>query len=155
MVLTIKGRHHDLWRAVDHNGHVLDILMQSRRNRLAAKRFFRKLLKGLRYAPRVLVTDKLKSYAAAKVQIMPGVEHRQHKGLNNRAELSHQPTRQRERQMRRFKSPGHAQRFLSAHGPINNVFRCQRNRLSAEQYRHVRTQVFAIWNKVTDVAKNA
>ena len=129
--------------------------MQSRCNRLAAKRFFRKLLKGLRYAPRVLVTDQLKSYAAAKVQIMPGVEHRQHKGLNNRAELSHQPTRQRERQMRRFKSPGHAQRFLSAHGPINNVFRCQRNRLSAEQYRHVRTQAFALWNKVTEVAKNA
>ena len=155
VVLTIKGRHHYLWRAVDQNGHVLDILMQSRRNRLAAKRFFRKLLKGLRYAPRVLITDKLKSYAAAKVQIMPGVEHRQHKGLNNRAKLSHQPTRQRERQMRRFKSPGHAQRFLSARGPINNVFRYQRNRLSAEQCRHVRTQSFAIWNKVTDVAKNA
>ena len=129
--------------------------MQSRRNRLVAKRFFRKLLNSLHYAPRVLVTDKLKSYAAAKVQFMPGVEHRQHKGLNNRAELSHQPTRQRERQMRRFKSPGHAQRFLSAHGPINNVFRCQRNRLSAEQYRHVRTQAFALWNEVTDVAKSA
>lgn len=154
VVLTIKGKHHYLWRAVDQNGHVLDILMQSRRNRQAAKRFFRKLLKGLRYAPRVLITDKLKSYAAAKVQIMPGVEHRQHKGLNNRAELSHQPTRQRERQMRRFKSPRQAQRFLSAHGPINNVFRCQRNRLSAEQYRHVRTKAFSLWNEVTDVAKN-
>ena len=154
VVLTIKGRHHYLWRAVDQDGHVLDILMQSRRNRQAAKRFFRKLLKGLCYAPRVLVTDKLKSYAAAKVHIMPGVEHRQHKGLNNRAELSHQPTRQRERQMRRFKSPGHAQRFLSAHGPINNAFRCQRNRLSAEQYRHVRTHAFSLWNEVTDVAKN-
>jgi putative transposase len=78
----------------------------------------RKLLKGLRYEPRVLVTDKLKSYAAAKTQIMPGVEHRQHRGLNNRAELSHQPMRQRERQMRRFKSAGQGQRFLSAHGPI-------------------------------------
>ncbi|MDN4054210.1 IS6 family transposase [Massilia sp. YIM B02763] len=149
VVLTIKGKYHYLWRAVDQDGHVLDILMQSRRNRQAAKRFFRKLLKGLRYAPRVLVTDKLKSYAAARVQIMPGVEHRQHKGLNNRAELSHQPTRQRERQMRRFKSPGHAQRFLSAHGPINNVFRCKRNHLSAQQYRHVRTQAFSIWNEVT------
>ncbi|MBC3911529.1 IS6 family transposase [Undibacterium umbellatum] len=155
VVLTIKGKHHYLWRAVDQNGHVLDILMQSRRNRQAAKRFFRKLLKGLRYAPRVLITDKLKSYAAAKMQIMPGVEHRQHKGLNNRAELSHQPTRQRERQMRRFKSSGHAQRFLSAHGPINNAFRCQRNRLTTEQYRRVRTQAFSIWNEVTDVAKNA
>lgn len=77
-----------------HESQVLDILMQSRRNRQAAKRFFRKLLKGLRYAPRVLITDKLKSYAAAKVQIVPSVEHRQHKGLINRAALSHQPTRQ-------------------------------------------------------------
>ncbi|NHZ66923.1 IS6 family transposase [Massilia genomosp. 1] len=154
VVLTIKGKHHYLWRAVDQNGQVLDILMQSRRNRQAAKRFFRKLLKGLRYAPRVLITDKLKSYAAAKKQIMPGVEHRRHKGLNNRAELSLQPTRQRERQMRRFKSAGQAQRFLSAHGPINNAFRCQRNRLTAEQYRRVRTQAFSVWNEVTQVAKN-
>lgn len=151
VVLTIRGRHHYLWRAVDQDGHVLDILMQSRRNRQAAKRFFRKLLKGLRYAPRVLITDKLKSYAAAKKQIMPGVEHRQHKGLNNRTELSHQPTRQREKQMRRFKSPGHAQRFLSAHGPINNAFRCQRNRLSAQRYRHVRADAFSLWNEVTGV----
>lgn len=155
VVLTIKGTHYYLWRAVDQNGHVLDILMQSRRNRPAAKRFFPKLLKGLRNAPRVLITDKLKSYAAAKMQILPGVEHRQHKGLNNRAELSHQPTRPRERQMRRFKSPGHTQRFLSAHGPINNAFRCQRNRLTAGQYRHVRTQAFSLWNEVTDVAKSA
>ena len=155
VVLTIKGKHHYLWRAVDQNSQVLDILIQSRRNRQAAKRFLRKLLKGLRYAPRVLITDKLKSYAAAKKQIRPGVEHRQHKGLNNRAELSHQPTRQRERQMRRFKSAGQGQRFLSAHGPINNAFRCQRNRLTAEQYRHVRTQAFSIWSEVTQVAKNA
>lgn len=155
VVLTIKGKHHYLWRAVDQNSQVLDILMQSRRNRQAAKRFLRKLLKGLRYAPRVLITDKLKSYAEAKKQIMPGVEHRQHKGLNNRAELSHQPTRQRERQMRRFKSAGQGQRFSSAHGPINNAFRCQRNRLTAEQYRHVRTQAFSIWSEVTQVAKNA
>ena len=150
-----QNQHHYLWRAVDQNGHVLDILMQSRRNRHAAKHFFRKLLKGLRYAPRVLITDKLKSYAAAKAQITPGVEHRQHQGLNNRAELSHQPTRQRERQMRRFKSRSHTQRFLSAHGPINNAFRCQRNGLTAEQYRHVRTQAFSLWNEVTGVAKNA
>jgi putative transposase len=99
---------------------VLDILVQSRRDRRAAKRFFRKLLKGLCYEPRVIITDKLRSYGAAKKDIMPGVEHRQHKGLNNRADNSHQPTRQKERQMRHFKSPGHAQYFLSAHGPINN-----------------------------------
>jgi len=91
----------------------------------------------------------------AKVQIMPGVEHRQHKGLNNRVEVSHQPTRQRERQMRRFTSPRHAQRFLSAHGPINNAFRCQRNRLSARQYRHVLTQAFSLWDEVANVVKNA
>jgi putative transposase len=154
-VLTIKGKHHYLWRAVDQDGHTLDVLVQSRRDRQAAKRFFRKLLKGMRYAPRVLITDKLKSYAAAKVQIMPGVEHRQHKGLNNRAELSHQPTRQRERQMLHYKSPRHVPRFLSAHAPINNVFRCQRNRLSARQYRHVRTQAFSFWDEVANVGKNA
>jgi putative transposase len=139
VVLTIKGKHHYLWRTVDQNNHVLDILIQSRRNRQAAKRFFRKLLKGLGYAPRVLITDKLKSYAAAKTQIRPGVGHRQHKGLNNLAKLSHQPTRQRKPQMRRFKLASQAQRFLSAHGPINNAFRCQRNRSKEEQYWHVRT----------------
>jgi hypothetical protein len=96
---------------------------QSRRNKHAAKKFFRKLLKGLQYIPRVIITAKLVSYAAAKREVLPGVEHRQHKGLNNRAENSHQPTRQRERAMRRFKSPDHAQHFLSAFGPILDHFR--------------------------------
>ena len=100
-----------LWRAVDEAGNVLDILVQSRRNAAAATRFFRKLLKGWRYVPRVIVTDKLKSYAAAKREILPRVEHRQSRYLNNRAEVSHQPTRRRERQMKRFKSARHAQRF--------------------------------------------
>src|SRR5512143_540052 len=89
MVITMNGKHHYLWRAVDQDGYTLDILVQSRRDRKAAKRFLRKLLKGLCYVPRVLVTDKLKSYGAAKRDLLPGVEHRQHKGLNNRAELSH------------------------------------------------------------------
>ena len=111
VVLTIKGERHYLWRAVDQDGNVLDILVQRRRDKRAAKKFFRKLLKGLTYVPRVIVTDKLKSYGAAKREILPGVEHRQHRYLNNRAENSHQPTRQRERRMQRFKSPGHAQRF--------------------------------------------
>ncbi len=97
-------------------------------NRVAAKRFFRKLLRGLHYSPRVIITDKLKSYAAAKAEILPSVEHRQHKGLNNRAGVSHQPTRQKERQMRKFKAARQAQRFLSAQGPINNIFRCRRHR---------------------------
>src|SRR5205085_11476777 len=114
MVLTIRGKKHYLWRAVDQNGNVLDILVQSRRNKKAATRFFRQLLKGLQYVPRVIITDKLKSYAAAKREILPGVEHRQHKRVNNRAENSHQPTRLREKNMRKFKSAKHAQRFLSA-----------------------------------------
>ncbi len=114
MVLTIRGKKHSLWRAVDQDGNVLDILVQSRRNKKAAKRFFRKLLKGLKYVPRVIITDKLKRYGAAQREMLPGVEHRQHKGLNNRAENSHQPTRLQEKKMRRFKSAGQAQRFLSA-----------------------------------------
>ena len=112
--LTINGQRHYLWRAVDQHGHVLDILVQSRRNMKAAKRFFRKLLKGLTYVPRVIITDRLKSYGAALRESLPSVEHRQHRYLNNRAENSHQPTRQRERHMQGFKSPGHAQRFLAA-----------------------------------------
>jgi putative transposase len=102
VVLTIRGQKHYLWRALDQHGNVLDILVQSYRNKKAAQRFFRKLLKGLHYVPRVIITDKVKSYEAAKREILPGVEHRQHKGLNNRAENSHQPTRLREKKMRRF-----------------------------------------------------
>ena len=119
MVITIAGKKHGLWRAVDQDGIVLDVLVQRRRDKQAAKRLLRK--KQGR-PPRVLVTDKLASYPAAKRELMPGVEHRRHKGLNNRAENSHQPTRRRERQMKRFKSAGQAQRFLSAHDQINNLF---------------------------------
>jgi putative transposase len=112
VVISFAGKKHWLWRAVDQDGFVLDVLVQNRRDKEAAKRLFRKLLKKQGRAPRLLVTDKLKSYAAAKREIMPGVEHRQHKGLNNRAENSHQPTRRRERIMKRFKSPRQVQRFL-------------------------------------------
>jgi putative transposase len=118
VVTKIAGQKHWLWRAVDQDGIVLDILVQSRRDKRAAKRLLRKLLKRQCRPPRVLITDKLASYEAAKKEITPGVEHRQHKGLNNRAENSHQPTRRRERQMKRFKSAGQAQRFLSAHDQI-------------------------------------
>ena len=107
---------------------MLDILVQRRRDKRAAKKFFRKLLKGLTYVPRVIITDKLKSYGATKREILPGVEHRQHRYLNNRAENSHQPTRQREQRLQRFKSLGHAQRFLSAYGPIAQHFRPRRYR---------------------------
>src|SRR6266508_3021202 len=133
--LTIKGKQHQLWRAVDQDGNVLDILVQRKRDKRAAKKFFRKLLKGLTYVPRVLITDKLKNYGAAKRHMLPSVEHRQHRYLNNRAENSHQPTRQRERRMQGCKSPGHAQRFLPAYGPIAQHFRPRRHRLSAQDYR--------------------
>ena len=119
--IKINGVQHYLWRAVDQEGVVLDILVQSRRNTKAATRFFKKLLTGLRYVPRVVVTDKLKSYAAAKAKIIPGVEHRQSRYLNNRAEKSHQPTRQRERRMKRFTSPRQAPQFLAAHGPYTST----------------------------------
>src|SRR4029079_10812346 len=104
--VKINGTTHYLWRAVDQHGNVLDILVQSRRNAVAAKRFFRKLLKGLRYVPRVIVTDKLASYQVAHRELLPSVTHRRSKYLNNRAENSHQPTRVRERVMKRFASPG-------------------------------------------------
>jgi putative transposase len=143
--LTIKGEHHYLWRAVDQDGHVLDILVQRHRDQRAAKKFFRKLRKGLTYVPRVIVTDKLKSYGTANRELLPGVEHRQHRYLNNCAENSHQPTRQRERRMQRFKSPGHAQRFLSAYGPIAQHFRPRRHRVSAPIYRQELRTRFQVW----------
>ena len=155
MVLTIQGKKHYLWRAVDQEGNVLDILVQSRRNKKAAKRFFRKLLKGLQYVPRVIITDKLKSYAAAKREILPSVEHRQHKRLNNRAENSHQPTRLREKKMRKFKSAKHAQRFLCAFGPITGHFQPRRHRLRAKEYRALLQGRFQTWNEVTGVKQAA
>ncbi|WP_201838794.1 IS6 family transposase [Microvirga zambiensis] len=140
--VRIRGKLHYLWRAVDQHGNVLDVLVQSRRTMKAAKRFFRKLLKDLRYVPRVIVTDKLGSYGAAKREILPGVEHRQSRYLNNRCEVSHQPTRRRERHMRRFKSARHAQQFLSTHSLIHNHFQLRRHRLSAYEYRAAREHAF-------------
>ena len=147
--IAINGEQHYLWRAVDQEGTVLDILVQRRRDTAAAKKFFRRLRKDLQYVPRVLITDKLASYGAAKRAVLPSVEHRQHKRLNNRAENSHQPTRERERRMRRFKSPGHAQRFLAAYGPIASHFRPRRHRLTAEAYRATSAERFATWRAVT------
>jgi putative transposase len=108
-----------------------------------------KLLKGLTYVPRVIITDTLQSYAAAKREILPGVEHRQHRYLNNRAENSHPPTRQRERRMQGFKSPGHAQRFLAAYGPIAQHFRPRRHRFSAPEYRQEMRPRFQVWEEIT------
>src|SRR4051794_21553204 len=147
--VSINGVQHSLWRAVDQDGTVLDILVQSRRVKAAARKFVRRLLKGLAHVPRVLITDKLASYGAARREVRPSVEHRRHKGLNNRAENSHQPTRERERRMRRFKSPGHAQRFLAAYGPIAGHFRPRRHRLTATAYRETRAERFATWRAIT------
>jgi putative transposase len=125
---------------VDQNGVVLDVLVQSRRDAKAAKRLLRKLLKRQCRSPRVMITDKLPSYGAATHEIMPAVEHRQHKRLNNRAENSYQPTRRRERIMKRFKSAGQAQCFLSVHDQVANLFRRPANTNAAD---HRKSQAWA------------
>src|SRR5918996_188307 len=147
--LTIHGQRYYLWRAVEQDDHVLDILGQSRRNKQAAKKFFRKLLKGLQDVPRVIITDKLKSYGAEKREILPGVEHRQSRYLNNRGETSHRPTRQREYRMQGFKWAGHAQRFLSAYGTIAQHFRPRRHLLSASTYREAMQNRWESWVEIT------
>ena len=133
--IRIQSVQHYLWRAVDQDGVVLNILVQPRRDARTARRFFRRLLKGLQYLPRVPTTDKLRSYGVAQRQLLPKVEHRQSRHLNNRAENSHRPTRRRERQMQRFKSPGQPQDFLSAHSFIFGHFHPRRHRLAATAYR--------------------
>jgi putative transposase len=155
MVVTIKKQQYYLWRAVDSEGNVLDVLLQRQRDPKAAERFFRKLLKKQGFVPRVIVTDKLKSYAAAKKQIIKSVEHRQHKGLNNLCENSHQPTRVRARRMRRFKSPGQAQRFLFAFEPIRDHFHPIQHQLSAQRYREQLRQRFQDWQDVAGLKSAA
>jgi putative transposase len=149
--VTIQGQRQYLWRAVDQDGDVIDILVQPRRDRRAAERFFRKLLKGQGSEPRRLVTDKLRSYSAAHRTVMPSVVHDTGCYANNRAEVSHQPTRQRERQMRRFKSAAQAQRFLSAHGVVQNLFRVGRHLVSSANHRLLRDRAFGAWRQVTCV----
>jgi putative transposase len=146
--IKVKGKTHYLWRAVDQDGAVLDILVTSHRDARSATRFFRKLLRGSRFVPRVLITDKLASYGVAHRRLIPSVEHRRSKYLNNRAENSHQPTRQRERAMKRFTSPGGAQRFLSAFSGISPHFRPRRHRLRADTYRREMASRFATWNEI-------
>jgi len=145
--ITIQGERHYLWRAVDQDGDTIDILVQRRRNKKAAERFFRRLLKGQGREPRSVVTDKLKSYDAAHRTIMPTVEHINHVYANNRAELSHQPTRQREYHMRGFSSSIQAQRFLTLHGLTHNLFRLGRHLMQAVNYRILRTQAFQVWKE--------
>lgn len=149
MVIAIGRRKHWLWRAVDANGDTLEILVQRRRNARAARRFLKKLMKRWG-TPRVLVTDKLRSYGVAVRELCPGADHRSHKRLNNRCEASHRPTRRREKVMGRFKSTRQAQIFLSVHDQVAAIFRPKRHRLSAVSYRHARADAFSLWKGMTE-----
>jgi transposase-like protein len=145
MAVTIAGRQFWLWRAVDDEGEVLDLLVQRRRDKAAAVKLLRKLLKKQGFAPDVLVTDKLRSYGAAKSEIGLSARHDQGLRKNNRAENSHQPTRRRERRMQRFRSPGSAQRFLSIHAAVQNTFNVQRHLTSRRTLRVLRNEAFQTW----------
>jgi putative transposase len=145
--VTIQGQRQYLWRVVDQDGDTIDILVQRRRNQQAAERFFRRLLKGQGGEPRWLVTDKLRSYDAAHRTMMPTVNHLNHVYANNRAEVSHESTRQRERAMRGFTSPTQAQRFLTVHGLTQNLFRLGRHLIQAVNYRILRAQAFQVWKE--------
>jgi transposase-like protein len=146
--LKIGGRMVYLWRAVDAEGEVLDVLVQSKRNRHAALKLMRKLLKKCAFAPERLVTDDLRSYGSAARDL--GLESRRERGRwkNNRAENSHQPTRRRERKMQRFKSPGSAQKFLSTHAAVHNTFNVQRHLTSAQTHRTLRNAAMTTWRNV-------
>jgi len=144
VVITIHGTKHWLWRAMDAGGDVLDILVQTRRNAKAAKRFFRRLIAQFG-EPRVVITDKLRSYIKPVSALASQADHRSHKGLKNAIEVSHRPTRKREKIFGRFKSHRQAQRFLSAHDQINLIFRPRRYQLTATSYRHARTDAFSLW----------
>ncbi|MEO9781315.1 MAG: IS6 family transposase [Sedimentitalea sp.] len=150
LVIPIRGRKFWLWRAIDSNGDALDILVQSRRNTRAAKRFFRKLFK--KYGrPRVLITDKLGRYGAALKSLALGIDHRRHKGLNNRSEGSHRPMRRRGKITTRFKSPGQVQLFWTVHDQVQTVFRTRRHKRSAPAYRQSRSDAHGIWDDITCV----
>ncbi len=143
--IKIDGKQHYLWRAVDQDGEVVDVFLQDRRDAKAAKRFFKRLLKKHKGEPRKSVTDKLRSYGVAHREVIPKVIHDTEKYANNRAELSHQSTRVRERVMRRFQSLKQAQRFLDVHAAVYNLFNLGRHLVSAETYRFFRLRSFASW----------
>ena len=147
--VKIDGKQHYLWRAVDQDGEVVDVYLQSRRDGKAAKRFFRRLLKTHRSEPRKIVTDKLRSYGVAHRELIPDTIHDTSQYANNRAELSHLPTRVRERGMRRFKSPQQAQRFLTVHAVVYNLFNLGRHLVSAKNYRFFRSRAFSSWKCAT------
>ena len=145
MVVSIGGKRFWLWRAVDSEGEVLDLLVQSKRNTAAAVRLMRKLLRKQGFVPETIVTDKLGSYGAGFRRLRLGVEHEQGKRLNNRAENSHQPVRRREHKMQRFKTPGSAQRFLSTQAAVHNTFAYQRHLISRRTLREFRTAAMCTW----------
>jgi putative transposase len=147
--VKIQGKQHYLWRAVDQDGEVVDVFLQHRRDGKAAKRFFKRLLKKHKGEPRKIVTDKLRSYGVAHRELIPDTIHDTSQYANNRAELSHQPTRVRERGMRRFKSAHQAQRFLSAHAAVYNLFNLGRHLISAKYYRLSRQRAFVSWEYAT------
>lgn len=149
VAITIAGKKHWLWRAVDQDGYVLDEIVQTRRNTKAAKRLLTRLLKKQGLAPKRMITDKLRSYGTAKRQVMPQIEHRSHKGLNNRAENSHVPLRKRERSMQGFRSPGSLQHFISIFSAFRNLFVPPRSQRSALGIRSHRLRAMAEWNAVT------
>jgi len=151
-VITIAGQKHWLWRAVDQDGYILDEIVQSRRDTKAAQRLLKRLLKKQGCPPRRLITDKLGSYAAARRQIMRSVEHRSHKGLNNRAENSHLPLRRRERAMQGFRSPGGLQRFASVFSATRNLFVPPHSRRSALAIHLHRLNAMAEWKTVAGIA---
>ncbi len=143
--VKIDGKQHYLWRAVDQDGEIVDVFLQKRRDGAAAKRFFKRLLKKHHNEPRKIVTDKLRSYGVAHRELIPDTIHDTSQYANNRAELSHQPTRVRERGMRRFKSVAQAQRFLSVHSVVYNLFNLGRHLISSSHYRLFRLRAFASW----------
>jgi putative transposase len=150
-IVTVRGDRRYLWRAVDQDGDVLDILVQKRKDKKAAERFFKKLMKGQGNSAREIVTDKLPSYGAAKKAVMPTSMHCHERYANNRADVSHEHTRARERPMRRFKSPGQVQRFLAVHSQVHNLFRIGRHLHRAANYRLLRNRSFETWLQVTCV----
>lgn len=149
--ININGVLHYLWRAVVQDDDETDILVQKRKDKHAAKLFFKKLLKGQQGAPIKIVTDKLRSYSAANKELMPCVDHSTQHYEHNRCELSHQAGRQQERQMRKFKSQGQAQRFLSCHGVVNNLFRLGRHSMKASHYRILSDRAFVEWGRASCV----
>ena len=151
VVVSIAGEKHWLWRAVDQNGFVLDVLVQRRRDTRAAQRLMKKLLKSAVTPPRVMITDKLRSYGAARSEDGPSASNiASTKGLNNRAENSHQPTRRRERIMKRFKSAGQAQRFLSVHDQVSNLFHIPYPEIvTADCRRASRQRAFGVWREIS------